>query len=163
MAPARRSASHPRNGPPDAVKMRRRRSPSGLPPMHCNTALCSESTGTISPPPSRAACCTRSPAITNVSLLASATLLPAFKAAIVASSPAAPTTALTTMSTSGWVAASTRQSAPDSRSHVELLAPDHWPSPFTNPMNRAPVFFLISSSLSAEPNAVIATTLNRSG
>ena len=50
--------------------------------------------------------------MTRLSLLASATRLPAWSAASVASSPAAPTTALTTMSTSGSVAASTSTSGP---------------------------------------------------
>ena len=50
--------------------------------------------------------------MTRVSLLARATRLPARSAARVASSPAAPTTALTTMSASGCVAASTSTSGP---------------------------------------------------
>ena len=56
-------------------------------------AECSESTGTISPPASRAAAVASWPATTSVSLLASATRFPARSAASVASSPAAPTTA----------------------------------------------------------------------
>ena len=55
---------------------------------------------------------TSSPAMTSDSLLASATRLPARSAASVASSPAAPTSAFTTMSTSGWVAASSSTSGP---------------------------------------------------
>src|SRR3972149_5925247 len=84
VARATRSGVHPRNGPPDAVRMRRR---SALPPadaMHWSTALCSESMGTISPRPSRAAHSTSSPAMTRVSLLARATRLPAPRAARVA-------------------------------------------------------------------------------
>src|SRR5256885_2136045 len=107
-----RSRGHVRNGPPEAVRMRRASSAGARPATHCNTALCSESTGTISPPPSRAARVTSSPAITRVSLFARATRLPASSAASVASSPAAPTTPFTTMRTSGCVAASTRHSGP---------------------------------------------------
>ena len=53
-----------------------------------------------------------SPAMTSVSLFASATRFPRSSAASVASSPAAPTTALSTMSTSSRVAASTRHAVP---------------------------------------------------
>ena len=112
VARSRRSRGHVRNGPPDAVSTRRRTSCPGRPAMHCRMAECSLSTGTSSPPPSRAAACASSPATTSVSLFASATRLPARSAARVASSPAAPTTALSTMSASGRVAASTRQSVP---------------------------------------------------
>src|SRR5437667_2481 len=92
--------------------MRRASSVGRRPVMHCSTALCSESTGMISPPPRRAARVTSSPAMTNVSLFASATRLPASSAASVASRPAAPTMPLSTICTSGRVAASTRQAAP---------------------------------------------------
>ena len=109
------AASHSRNGPPDAVRISRASSPL-CPVTHCSTALCSESTGTTSPPPCRAASATRSPAMTSDSLLASATRLPARSAASVASSPAAPTSALITMSTSGCSAASSSTSTPDGES-----------------------------------------------
>src|SRR6266550_2606808 len=112
VAPATRSGFQVRNGPPDAVRMSRASSPGRRPVMHCSTALCSESTGTISPPPSRAVRVTSSPAITSVSLLASATRFPARRADSVASSPAAPTMAFTTICTSGCVAASTRHAVP---------------------------------------------------
>src|SRR5213082_3308588 len=112
VAPATRSGVQVRNGPPDAVRINRASSADRRPVRHCSTALCSESIGTISPPPSRAVRVTSSPAITSVSLLASATRLPALRAASVASSPAAPTIAFTTISTSGCVAASTRHSTP---------------------------------------------------
>ena len=107
-----RSAVQVRNGPPEPVRISRASSVGRRPVRHCSTALCSESTGTISPPPSRAARVTNSPAITSVSLLARATRLPAFSAASVASSPAAPTMPLTTILTSGCVAASRRQDVP---------------------------------------------------
>ena len=58
----------------------------------------------------------------GVSLFASATRFPALSAARVASSPAAPTTALTTMSTSGLVAASTSTSGP--QGHVSPPSAD---------------------------------------
>src|SRR5581483_9062743 len=106
------SFDHPRNGPPDAVITSRLTSLGARDPMHCNIAECSLSTGTISPRPSAAARLTKSPAMTSVSLLASATRLPACNAASVASKPAAPTTAFNTMSTSFRVAASIRQDAP---------------------------------------------------
>src|SRR5256885_11213842 len=79
VAPATRSGVQVRNGPPDAVRMSRSSSVGRRPVMHWSTALCSESTGTISPPPSRAARVTSSPAITSASLLASATRLPTKK------------------------------------------------------------------------------------
>ena len=63
-------------------------------------ALCSESTGRSGTPPSRAAAVIRLPAITSVSLLASATALPLWIAAMVGKSPAPPTIADSTMSAS---------------------------------------------------------------
>ena len=66
--------------------------------MHWRIALCSLSTGTSSPPPRCAAPVTRSPPMTSDSLFASATRLPRSSAASVASSPAAPTTAFSTIS-----------------------------------------------------------------
>src|SRR5207249_2986310 len=95
VAPATRSGVQVRNGPPDAVRMSRASSPARRPAMHCSTALCSESTGTIPPPPSRAIRVTSSPAITSVSLLASATRFPARSAARGAPRPAAPPMAST--------------------------------------------------------------------
>src|SRR3989475_323370 len=125
------------------------------PARHCRTALCSESTGTISPPPSRAACATSSPAITSVSLFASATRLPARNAASVASSPAAPTMPLTTILTSGCVAASTRQALPFPRPSSPF-------PPLTSPTNAGfhSAACWASSSLFECP--VMATTRNRS-
>src|SRR5437762_3760860 len=126
VAPATRSEFQVRNGPPDAVRMSRASSPGRRPVMHCSTALCSESTGTISPPPSRAVRVTSSPAITSGSLLASATRFPAASAASVASSPAAPTIPFRTIWTSGRVAASTRHDVP-------LPAPRSPLPPLTSP------------------------------
>src|SRR5207245_1692016 len=87
------------------------------------TGLCPAPAGPTPPPPARPASVTRSPAITRASLLASATRLPARSAASVASRPAAPTIAFTTLPTSGCVAASTRQAFP--------VPPSHAPRPTT--------------------------------
>ena len=144
-----------RNGPPDAVRMRRASSTGRRPVRHCSTALCSESTGTISPPPSRAARVTRSPAITRVSLFASATRLPARSAARVASSPAAPTIPLMTIATSGNVAASTRQAVP-------FPFPVSPFPPLTIPTYAGRHSAACCSSSSAFECAVRATVVNRS-
>ena len=150
-----RSGSQVRNGPPDAVRMSRASSVGRRPATHWRTALCSESTGTISPPPSRAAWATSSPAITNVSLLASATRLPARNAASVASSPAAPTMPFTTMRTSGCVAASTRQAVPFPRPSSPF-------SPLTSPTNAGFHSAACSASKSLFECPVRATTRNLS-
>jgi hypothetical protein len=76
--------------------------------------LCSESTGNNSAPDFAAARVINSPAITSVSLLATATVLPFSSAAHVPSNPAAPTMALTTTSTSGSVTILAMPSAPTS-------------------------------------------------
>ena len=75
-------------------------------------ALCSESTGTISAPVSRAADITSSPAHTSVSLLARAMRFFSMMAASVGASPTLPITAVTTVSASGSVAAAVRPSGP---------------------------------------------------
>src|SRR6266550_4000020 len=150
-----RSRGHVRNGPPEAVRMRRASSAGARPVTHCNTALCSESTGTISPPPSRAARVTSSPAITSVSLFARATRFPA---ASVASSPAAPTTPFTTIRTSGCVAASTRQLTPEPRAP----GPEPRLPPFTSPTYAGSHSAACRSRRPALECAVSATTRNRS-
>ena len=80
---------------------------------HWKIAECSESTGKIGTPFSRAARMTICPAHTSVSLLASAIAFPASMAAIVGSRPTIPTTAVTTTSASGRVAASIKPSIPE--------------------------------------------------
>ena len=55
VACSNRSADQSRKGPPDAVRMSRRTSAGRRPARHCRIAECSLSTGTISPPPRRAA------------------------------------------------------------------------------------------------------------
>ena len=79
-----------RNGPPEAVRIRRRISLWCRPCRHWWMALCSLSTGRIATPWRRAAAVTSAPAITSTSLLASAIVLPASIAASTASRPAVP-------------------------------------------------------------------------
>src|SRR5574337_907468 len=101
-----------RNGPPEAVRTMRRTGARLWPWRHWKTALCSESTGRSATLRARAAPVMRRPAMTSVSLLASAMFLPAWIAAIVGSSPAAPTRAESTTSASLWAASVTSPSAP---------------------------------------------------
>ena len=75
--------------------------------------------------------------MTRLSLLASATRFPALSAARVASSPAAPTTAFTTMSTSGLVAASTSTSGPEG--HGSPLPRDRAPGEGRVPRRQLPL------------------------
>ena len=75
-------------------------------------AECSESTGTISAPKRSAASITSSPAQTRVSLLARAMRFFSLMAASVGFSPTIPTTAVTTISASGNIAASSSPSGP---------------------------------------------------
>ncbi len=75
-------------------------------------ALCSLSTGMSSPPPFSAAATTRSPPATRLSLLARASRFPARRVWRVGSSPADPTRAFTTTSTSGDSVISRRASRP---------------------------------------------------
>src|SRR5467141_1179887 len=89
------------NGPPLAVMIRRRTFSRCSPHRHCQMALCSESTGRM--PRSPAAFMTRAPAITSTSLVASATSLPALRAAIVGARARAPGMATTTRSHRGSV------------------------------------------------------------
>jgi hypothetical protein len=63
--------------------------------------LCSLSIGSSTEPLLRTACMNRAPDITSASLLASRIFLPASTAASVGRSPAAPTMAAITASTSG--------------------------------------------------------------
>ncbi len=75
-------------------------------------ALCSLSTGRTTTPRRRAASITMPPAMTRISLLASAIVLPASIAASTASRAAVPDEANSTTSASGWVATAMRPSAP---------------------------------------------------
>ena len=110
--PSRRSALHPRNGPPDAVSTSRRTSAAGRPWRHWWMALCSLSTGSTATPRRRAAAMTRPPAMTRTSLLARAMVFPASIAASTASRAVVPVVATSTRSTAGWVAAASSPSAP---------------------------------------------------
>ena len=102
----------PRKGPPDAVSTRRRTSRGAAPARHWKSALCSESTGSRRTPCSRAAHVMSAPAITSVSLLASAMVRPARIAASVGTRPAAPTSAETTTSAATSPAMAARPSGP---------------------------------------------------
>ena len=73
---------------------------------HCQTALCSLSTGRIWAWCFLASGMTISPAVTSASLLASATVLPALMAESSGISPEEPEEAATTVSTSQWAAIS---------------------------------------------------------
>ena len=106
------AAGHVRNGPPLAVKMMRRTCSGLRPSMHWKIALCSLSTGSTCTPFLRAAVITASPAITRISLLATAMSLPASIAASAGRRPAVPTMEMSTMSASGIVASSHRPSSP---------------------------------------------------
>ncbi len=100
------------NGPPDAVSISLFISSCLCPWRHWKIALCSLSTGRILIPLSSASFITISPAITRVSLLARAISLPALIADIVGIRPTAPTSAETTISTSGKVATLISPSTP---------------------------------------------------
>src|SRR5277367_6364054 len=69
-----------RNGPPDAVRTRRRTSARSPPRRHWWMALCSLSTGSSATPLRFTAAMTTSPAATRTSLLASAMCLPSWMA-----------------------------------------------------------------------------------
>lgn len=77
-------------------------------------ALCSLSIGRSTAPLRLTACMNSAPDITSASLLASSTRLPASTAARVDGSPAAPTMAAITMSTSGALATSHNACSPNS-------------------------------------------------
>ena len=112
VAAASVSAGRRRNGPPLAVSTIRRTSSSEPVRRAWWMAECSLSTGTILPPVRSASRITSGPAITSVSLLASATVLPASRADQVLRSPAAPTMAETTRSTSAACTRSSSASGP---------------------------------------------------
>ena len=101
-----------RNGPPEAVRIRRRTRERFSPRRAWNMAECSLSTGMIFALRARASRITTSPAVTRVSLLASATRRPAETAASVGAKPAAPTIAETTTSTLSREATSMAPSTP---------------------------------------------------
>ena len=93
------SAGTSRRAPPLHVIMRRRTGECS-PARHWNMAECSESMGRMGTWRCAARRITRSPPTTSVSLFARAIFFPAFMAATVGTSPAYPTSAFTTTSTS---------------------------------------------------------------
>lgn len=103
------SRLRPRNGPPLAVTTRRRTSSARPPRSACARAECSESTGTIWPGPATAL--TSGPPATSDSLLASASVEPACRAARVGRRPIEPVMPLSTTSV-GRAAASVAASGP---------------------------------------------------
>ena len=103
------SGEYWRKGPPEAVRIIRAAAWSS-PLRHCHTALCSLSTGRIRAPLFLASSLIISPAETSDSLLASAISFPARNAARVGLNPTFPDVAMTTMSTSGLAAISSRGS-----------------------------------------------------
>ena len=118
-----RSRVQSRNGPPLAVKIRRRTSAIRPPARHWNSALCSESTGNSVAPLRSTAAIISAPADTSDSLLASATVRPCSIAAMVGSSPAQPTMAaivqsgsISAASTNACLPAATRVPVPDKAS-----------------------------------------------
>ena len=112
VTPASWSAGSWRKGPPLAVSRMRRTSLCRWPSRHWKMALCSLSTGRTSTPRRRAAAMTASPAMTRISLLATARCLPASMAARAGARPATPTIATRTMSASLARTRSTRPWAP---------------------------------------------------
>ncbi|MCY1283979.1 hypothetical protein D9M68_713570 [compost metagenome] len=78
--------------------------------------MCSLSIGSNTAPLARTACMNRAPDITSASLLASKTFLPASTAARVGLSPAAPTMAAITASTSDAAATAHNPASPTSTS-----------------------------------------------
>ena len=124
---ARSAALRPRKGPPDPVSSSSSSAasppplpatPALAPPpaMHWNSALCSLSTGRIGEPLRRAASRTNGPPATMLSLLASASVAPASSVAMVARSPAAPTTPFRTIS--GAPSAAARSAATEMSSRI---------------------------------------------
>ena len=102
----------PRNVPPEQVRRILRTLSLLSPFMHWKIALCSESTGRSFTPASFTAGMMRWPAVTSVSLFASAMSLPAWIAASVGRMPIMPTTLFKTMSASGSCTSSRRPSMP---------------------------------------------------
>ena len=100
-----------RKGPPDAVRTSRSTASRWRGSKTWKMALCSESTGSSTPPDSWTASINSCPAQTSASLLARATMAPRRAAASVGASPANPTTAAITHS-AGRAAASLTASGP---------------------------------------------------
>ena len=110
--PAKSSRGVCRNGPPEAVRIRRRTDSVGRPSRHWKIAECSLSTGSTFTPCLRASAMTISPAMTRISLEATAISFPARIAASAGCNPAVPTMAISTMSALGSVANSIKPFSP---------------------------------------------------
>ena len=112
VTPSSAALGQVRNGPPLAVSKRRDTSSGRRPSKHWKIALCSLSTGNTRTPLRRAASMITAPAITKISLDATAMSLPASIAASAGRSPAVPTIAISTRSASGRVASAQRPASP---------------------------------------------------
>ncbi len=143
-----RSALQVRNGPPEAVSVMLRIDERGSAPRTWNRALCSESSGSKRAPTSAARAITAAPAQTRLSLLASAIARPGWSAAKVASSPAAPEIALTTISAGRSTASST----------AERPAPHAIPVPESACLSAAPP----AASAKAAKDAPVSTAVRAS-
>ena len=108
------SAVFSQKGPPEAVRIREAMRSGGSPTRHWKSALCSESTGTISAPVRLAAATSNSPAATINSLLATAMRLPRSTAANTASKATAPSVAASKTSGFDSTATASKPSAPES-------------------------------------------------
>ena len=128
-------------------------------------ALCSLSTGRTCTPLWRAASMIVSPAMTRISLLATAMSLPASIAARAGLSPATPTMAIRTMSAPGSVASSSNPSWPEPTATSLPMRPRN--SAARTGSNRArwrtPVARACSARPSTLPAAARPTTSMRSG
>ena len=102
-----------RKGPPLAVSHSLRTDAGGLPSRHWKMAECSLSTASTRTPCLRASLMTISPAMTRISLEATAMSLPARMAASAGCRPAVPTMAISTMSAAGSVASFNKPSSPE--------------------------------------------------
>ena len=102
-----------RKGPPEAVSHKQRTEASGLPSRHWKMAECSLSTAKTRTPCFCASRMTISPAITRISLEATAMSLPARMAARAGCNPDVPTMAIRTMCASGMVASRRSPSIPE--------------------------------------------------
>jgi hypothetical protein len=118
VAPRRRSSGQSRNGPPEAVRMTRSTEAGSSPVSAWKTAECSLSTGRIVAPWALASASIRGPAVTRLSLLASASVPPWRSARRPGTSPAAPTMPDMTQS-AGRSAASAMAAGPAAASTPE--------------------------------------------
>mmetsp|Transcript_20380 Transcript_20380/g.60288 ORF Transcript_20380/g.60288 Transcript_20380/m.60288 type:complete len:205 (+) Transcript_20380:749-1363(+) len=106
------AAEKSRKAPPDAVRMTRRSAPGGTPCKHWKMAECSESAGVIFAPCFLSRGRMAGPPAMSVSLFARAMVRPSLIASTVGSSPAHPTTPVTTVSAPGAVATAVCPSGP---------------------------------------------------